>query len=82
MDRTENLDDIFNILNKDSISISKISASRDHDYTLTPDGSIQYINSKKSNLNSRGTKGRWTDDEHKKFLQGIRLFGKDWRKIQ
>jgi SHAQKYF class myb-like DNA-binding protein len=28
------------------------------------------------------TKGRWTDAEHHKFLQAIRLFGKDWRKVQ
>lgn len=28
------------------------------------------------------TRGRWTDAEHHKFLQAIRLFGKDWRKVQ
>jgi SHAQKYF class myb-like DNA-binding protein len=29
-----------------------------------------------------GQKGRWTALEHKRFLQAIRLFGKDWRKVQ
>ena len=26
--------------------------------------------------------GRWTDEEHSKFLQAIQLFGKDWKKVQ
>ncbi len=26
--------------------------------------------------------GRWTDEEHEKFLEGLRLFGKDWRRIE
>ena len=31
---------------------------------------------------SKSSKGRWTDEEHNKFLQAIRLYGKDWRKVQ
>jgi hypothetical protein len=23
--------------------------------------------------------GRWTQEEHEKFLEGLKLFGKDWR---
>jgi hypothetical protein len=26
--------------------------------------------------------GRWTQDEHIKFIKGLKLFGKDWFKIQ
>lgn len=26
--------------------------------------------------------GRWTDTEHKKFLEGILLFGNDWKNVQ
>ena len=26
-------------------------------------------------------KGRWTEEEHKRFLQSIRLFGKDWKRV-
>jgi len=26
--------------------------------------------------------GRWTDEEHIKFIKAIRLFGKDWRRVQ
>ena len=29
-----------------------------------------------------GSQGRWTDEEHDKFLEGMRLFGKDWRRIE
>eukprot|EP00347_Sterkiella_histriomuscorum_P005049 403358096 len=28
------------------------------------------------------TAGRWTKEEHKKFVQAIRLYGKDWRKVE
>ena len=26
--------------------------------------------------------GRWTQEEHDKFLEGLKLFGKDWRRIE
>ena len=26
--------------------------------------------------------GRWTDEEHSKFMEGIKIFGKDWKKVQ
>lgn len=26
--------------------------------------------------------GRWTDEEHNKFMEGIKIFGKDWKKVQ
>ena len=25
---------------------------------------------------------RWSDDEHRKLLEGLRLYGRDWRRIQ
>jgi hypothetical protein len=25
--------------------------------------------------------GKWTDEEHKKFLEGLKLFGKNWNQI-
>ncbi len=27
-------------------------------------------------LNTHG--GRWTQEEHKKFIKGLKIFGKDW----
>jgi SHAQKYF class myb-like DNA-binding protein len=27
-------------------------------------------------INSHG--GRWTQEEHKKFIKGLKIFGKDW----
>lgn len=26
--------------------------------------------------------GRWSDSEHRRFLEGLKLFGKDWRLIE
>ncbi len=28
------------------------------------------------NLDAHG--GRWTQEEHKKFIKGLKIFGKDW----
>lgn len=41
--------------------------------------------SKAQKVDSDGKKyntGRWTDEEHRKFMEGIQLFGKDWKKVQ
>jgi hypothetical protein len=27
-------------------------------------------------------KGRWTRDEHFRFIEGLKLYGKEWRKVQ
>jgi hypothetical protein len=32
--------------------------------------------------NSKSSFGRWTSKEHSRFLEGLNLFGKDWRKIE
>ena len=26
--------------------------------------------------------GRWTDEEHRRFMEGIEIYGKDWKKVQ
>lgn len=31
-------------------------------------------------INSHG--GRWTQEEHKKFIKGLKIYGKDWIQIQ
>ena len=32
--------------------------------------------------NNTGTKGRWTSEEHKLFLEALRKFGKDWQSVE
>lgn len=32
-------------------------------------------------LNSR-IAGRWTHEEHSKFIEAINLFGRDWKKVE
>lgn len=29
-----------------------------------------------------GIKGRWTENEHQRFLQGLTIHGKDWNKLE
>ena len=38
------------------------------------------VNWKMSSRIGRGT--RWTQYEHKRFIEGVQLYGKDWSKIQ
>ena len=33
-------------------------------------------------MSGEETTGRWTPDEHRLFLEGIMLYGKDWKKMQ
>ena len=30
------------------------------------------------NNDGKYNKGKWTDEEHTKFLEGLKLFGKNW----
>lgn len=37
---------------------------------------------KEVELNADGKNcGRWTDEEHNKFLEALQLFGKNWNKV-
>ena len=35
-----------------------------------------------SEFESKIIQGKWNDDEHTKFLDALRMYGKDWNKIQ
>ena len=44
---------------------------------------ISVQESKKNSQNSIDyNSGRWTDEEHYKFIEAILIFGNDWRKVQ
>ena len=30
----------------------------------------------------KGTTGRWSREEHQKFIEAMALFGKDWKKVE
>ena len=30
----------------------------------------------------KGNRGRWSRDEHNRFIEGLKLFGKDWKQIE
>ena len=32
--------------------------------------------------NSRSTKGRWTAEEHARFIDALRAYGKDWYRVE
>jgi SHAQKYF class myb-like DNA-binding protein len=31
--------------------------------------------------NNNGNAGRWTDEEHLKFLEALKIYGKNWNKV-
>lgn len=37
--------------------------------------------SKEENPNNKAN-GRWTKEEHERFVEGIRRFGKNWKKVE
>jgi len=43
---------------------------------------ISQNSSSKNQVKESSLHGRWTDEEHQKFLQGLYLFKKDWRSIE
>lgn len=52
-----------------------------------PDSQGQVSSSATSQKKAKGAKdgslhGRWTDEEHRLFLEGMELFKKDWRSIE
>lgn len=31
--------------------------------------------------NNNGNAGRWTDEEHERFLEALKIYGKNWNKV-
>ncbi|OWZ15452.1 putative extracellular protein [Phytophthora megakarya] len=75
-------------------STLKLSPRPDHDvhassqgYPVTPTVKMEYLAvgtpvPTSSTLTTGPSKGgRWTSEEHAAFLEGIRLYGKDWRRV-
>lgn len=61
----------------------------DDEDDMMEDGEDQNMTHNTGRVNNNQTiivgsqyQGRWTDEEHEKFLEGLRLFGKDWRRIE
>jgi len=42
---------------------------------------LKLDNNKKA-FNGEFKMGRWTKDEHFRFLEALKLFGKEWKKVQ
>ncbi|CDW72485.1 myb-like dna-binding shaqkyf class family protein [Stylonychia lemnae] len=79
-------------INQQNTQIQEISQDFSSD-SRTPESSSGLNDQKQGDLSSKKKKvtqaqlmgktaGRWTKEEHKKFVQAIRLFGKDWRKVE
>ena len=43
---------------------------------------IENENEKSDNINQTNSIGRWTKEEHEKFIEGILKFGNEWKKVQ
>jgi len=48
-------------------------------HSANPSGPIQ---TERAKPKKRRVVGRWTDEEHARFVEALRLFGKQWRKVE
>lgn len=68
----------------ENIQISA-SSNRDHDNSQSSyqdERSFYYSQDGVARANKVPQHGRWTEAEHKRFLEGLRLYKKDWRMIE
>ena len=58
-------------------------ASNENDsYPSKPSSTHEGSSSNIATDNSRATKGRWTAEEHQRFIDALRAFGKDWYRVE
>lgn len=75
-----------------ALSSSYVRSGRDDSNNIDDDSehldssSHQQRDSKKeqanSSANASSQHGRWTKEEHEKFVKGIVLFGRNWKKVE
>eukprot|EP00347_Sterkiella_histriomuscorum_P012696 403367570 len=64
------------VINKDEEIKIKQDSSQQINKNGTMENEVSQVN--EGDYNS----GKWTDDEHMKFLRGLKLYGKNWNQIQ
>ena len=72
-------------INDTNSNITKTESDNDSSYSSENNLSMSHISiSPKSNCNSLNLfhQGRWTDKEHKLFLEGLVLYYNDWKLVQ
>ena len=68
---------MFRVLKTHEVQINKFKCLKKRKRFL-----IYPVDSEKENKINDLSEGRWTKVEHKRFIEGIILYGNDWKKIQ
>ena len=61
--------------------VLRIIENREPNFT-NPGAHNQRLQLPSDGMIGEEAKGRWTPEEHRLFLEGVMLYGKDWRKMQ
>ena len=68
---------------KSICSSTHTTGSKNSNEDFGASASFQLIRNQEQQGKSKPVgKGRWREEEHLRFLQAIRLYGKDWRKVE
>jgi len=73
----------INLVKKYSKELRKCKTSKTTN--KKSNGKISYLKSEKKNPNRQESiynTGRWSDDEHKKFMEALLKYGNNWNKVQ
>ncbi len=77
----EDLSEIDKYKARSNLELHSASSRAAYDALYESDDDAGLRDMKGAEKVSRGSFGRWTRDEHEAFLRGLKLYGREWKKV-